>query len=219
VLGFVARMYCSGFLNKALFDCGTLVLLIVFSLVSYILFIFLLGNRFQVRNAFSDFKNMAPAGIIAFTSGCSLSTMPTTIEGTAKNLQDPSLANALIPATTNIQQIGDCLANSLLCFWIYQSFFCVAPSFSTWASFSFVFVLARFTTVAVLGGAIFIMLPIYKHYLNFNDDMIAIIVAFNVILDPIITSANVLANGALAKVFERCWIFLSRGKDVLPGKQ
>jgi Na+/H+-dicarboxylate symporter len=174
-----------------------------------------LGNRFHPRNAFSDFKNMVPAGVIAFTSGCSLSTMPVTMEGVAKNLKDPSLANALIPATTNIQQIGDCLANSLLCFWIYKSSFCVAPSFATWASFSIVFVLARFTTVAVLGGAIFIMIPIYKHYLNFNDDMVAIIIAFNVILDPIITSSNVLANGALAKVFENVWMAIS-GKKRAP---
>ena len=57
----------------------------------------------------------------------------------------------------------------------------------------------------MLGGAIFVMLPIYQHYLNFNDEMIAIILAMNVILDPIVTSSNVMANGGLAKIFENIW--------------
>ena len=72
-------------------------------------------------------------------------------------------------------------------------------------SFTTVFVLARFATAAVLGGAIFIMLPIYESYLAFNAEMIAIILAFNVILDPIVTSSNVMANGALCRVFEHVW--------------
>ena len=63
------------------------------------------------------------------------------------------------------------------------------------------FVGARFATAAVMGGAIFIMLP-YETYLNFTPEMIAIILAFNLVLDPIVTSSNVLANGALCRIFE-----------------
>jgi Na+/H+-dicarboxylate symporter len=68
--------------------------------------------------------------------------------------------------------------------------------------------LARFLTAAVIGGSIFIMLPIYETYLGFNNEMIAIILALNVVLDPIVTSSNVLANGALCRVFERFWNWL-----------
>ena len=78
----------------------------------------------------------------------------------------------------------------------------------TWLNFSFVFVLARFATAAVLGGAIFIMLPIYETYLSFTPEMIGIILAFNTILDPLITSSNVMANGALCRIFERVWTFV-----------
>ena len=35
--------------------------------------------------------------------------------------------------------------------------------------------------------------------------MIAIILALNVVLDPIVTSCNVVANGALCRVFEVVW--------------
>ena len=82
-----------------------------------------------------------------------------------------------------------------------------------WASFSLVFVLARFATAAVIGGAIFIMLPIYEAYLGFNAEMIAIILAFNVILDPVITASNVVANGALCQIFEKVWRGVARRFD------
>jgi len=136
--------------------------------------------------------------------------MPWTIEGSLKNLKSPDLAKAVIPATTNIQQIGDCLTNTFLCFLLYTHFFGHTPEFSTWFVFSGVFVLARFATAAVLGGAIFIMLPIYESYLSFTAEMTAIILAFNVILDPLVTSANVIANGALCRVFERVWSRVTR---------
>ena len=50
------------------------------------------------------------------------------------------------------------------------------------------------------------MLPIYETYLGFNPEMIAIILAFNVVLDPIITGSNVVANGSLCRVFEKVWL-------------
>lgn len=162
-------------------------------------------------------KNLIPAAGVSFSSGCSLSTMPWTIEGTSKNLQNPDLAKAVIPATTNIQQVGDCIINAFLCFLIYLHFNGHAPALSTWISFSVVFVLARFATAAVLGGAIFIMLPIYETYLNFTPEMIAIILAFNVILDPLVTCSNVVANGALCRIFERVWLaILGRLKPTKP---
>ena len=131
--------------------------------------------------------------------------MPWTIKGTSLNLKNPELAKAIIPATTNIQQIGDCITNTFLCFLIYKHFFGYTPDALTWAIFSIIFVAARFATAAVIGGAIFIMLPIYQNYLNFTDEMLAIILALNVILDPIVTSSNVMANGGLAKIFENVW--------------
>jgi Na+/H+-dicarboxylate symporter len=150
-------------------------------------------------------KNLLPAGGISLTSGCSLSTMPWTIKGASMNLENPALARAIIPATTNIQQIGDCITNAFLCFLIYKHFNGYAPDIKTLVIFSGVFVAARFATAAVLGGAIFIMIPIYQTYLGFNDEMVAIILAMNVILDPIVTSSNVMANGGLARVFEKVW--------------
>lgn len=206
VLGFAAQIYQTKLLNQVFAFYGSLVLYLILFLAMYIIFLVALGAGKSLKLISYNLKNLLPAGGIAFTSGCSLSTMPWTIQGASKTLQNPDLAQAIIPATTNIQQIGDCIANAFLCFLIYRHFYGVNPDAVIWASFSVVFVLARFTTAAILGGAIFIMLPIYESYLNFNSEMIAIIVALNVILDPLITSSNVLANGASCRVFERVWL-------------
>lgn len=207
VLGFAAQMYATHLLSHVITHYAVLILWLLSFLGIYIFFLFLLGNGFSLPRTFSSIKNLLPAWGVAIMSGCSLSTMPWTIEGTAKNLRNPSLAQAIIPATTNIQQIGDCIAQAFLCFLIYGYFYGHNPDMGTWLSFTVVFVLARFATAAVLGGAIFVMLPIYEHYLSFNTEMIAIILTLNVILDPIITSSNVIANGALCRIFERVWEF------------
>lgn len=216
VLGFTVQIYQSGLLTHVFTHYALLVLWLFLFLVVYIFALFMLGTGYSLRKNFSSIKNLLPAGGISLTSGCSLSTMPWTIEGTAKNLKNPNLAQAIIPATTNIQQIGDCIAQAFLCFLIYRHFYGVNPDLLTWINFSIIFVLARFATAAVLGGAIFIMLPIYESYLNFTPEMIAIILALNVFLDPLITSSNVMANGALCRVFEHVWTGLQTLITVLP---
>jgi len=216
VLGFTVQIHQTGLLTHVFTHYALLVLWLFFFLVVYILALFILGTGYSLRKNFSSIKNLLPAGGISLTSGCSLSTMPWTIEGTAKNLKNPNLAQAIIPATTNIQQIGDCIAQTFLCFLIYRHFYGVNPDLLTWINFSVIFVLARFATAAVLGGAIFIMLPIYESYLNFSPEMIAIILALNVFLDPLITSSNVIANGALCRVFEHVWTNLQALITVLP---
>jgi len=205
VLGFAANMYESSLLQNMLSEYSVLLLCLMAALVAYICMLFWLGARGSDKSVGSHVRNLLPAGAIALTSGCSLSTMPWTIAGTAKNLDRPELAEAIIPATTNIQQVGDCMANAFLCFVLYKHFFGVPPSLAMLATFSLAFVAARFATAAVIGGAIFIMLPVYESTLGFTPDMVAIILALNVVLDPVITSSNVMANGALCRVFERAY--------------
>jgi hypothetical protein len=211
ILGFIARMYKTDLIVQMQTQYANLVLWLILFLTLYIGILFLFGGASP--SFFQRIKNLLPATGIALGSGCSLSTMPWTIAGTAKNLQNPDLAKLIIPTTTNIQQIGDCIINSFFCFFIYYHFNGYAPSLATWCVFSGMFVLARFATAAVLGGAIFIMLPIYETYLGFTPEMTAIILAFNVILDPLVTSSNVIANGALCRIFEKMWNLIIRNPN------
>jgi hypothetical protein len=210
ILGFVARMVQTHLLDQMFTHYAEHFLWLVFFLALYAILLFAIGSG---RGLFQALKNLLPATGIAFSSGCSLSTMPWTIEGASKNLDNPDLAKAIIPATTNIQQVGDCIANAFLCFLIYRHFHGHNPSLGVWIPFSCLFVLARFATAAVLGGAIFIMIPLYETYLGFTPEMIAIILAFNVLLDPLITCSNVIGNGALCRIFEKTWGFVTRRLD------
>lgn len=212
VVGFVARMHQTHLLTTLFQESSLLVGALTLLLLTYLALLFLIGNRGSIKKTLQAVQNLAPAAGIAFTSGCSLSTMPWTIAGAEKNLKNPHLAKIIIPATTNIQQIGDCIGNAFLCFLIYTHFFGHPPDLTTWVQFSALFTLARFATAAVLGGAIFIMLPIYESYLSFTPEMIALILAFNILLDPLITSCNVIANGALCPIFETLWNWISKPK-------
>lgn len=212
ILGFIAQIYKTGMLDMMIAHYSILILYLVGFLAAYLFLIYFIGANFRIRLMFTHMKNLMPAYFIALTSGCSLSTMPWTIKGASLNLKDPEFAKAIIPATTNIQQIGDCIMNTFLCYLIYNHFYGHAPDNNTLLVFSLVFVIARFATAAVIGGAIFIMLPIYRTYLDFSDEMIAIILAMNAILDPIVTSSNVFANGGLAKIFESVWGRVHRKK-------
>jgi Na+/H+-dicarboxylate symporter len=205
ILGFIARMYNQQFFGQMFAQYADIFIWLPFFVLLYIGWLFLLGSGFSRRICLQNMQNLLPAAGMAFSSGCSLSTMPWTIEGTSRNLCNPDLAKVVIPATTNIQQTGDCIAQAFLCFILYLHFNGAPPSIAVWLPFSVVFVLARFATAAVLGGAIFIMLPIYEYYLGFTPEMIAIVLALNAILDPLITCSNVVANGALCRIFERVW--------------
>jgi Na+/H+-dicarboxylate symporter len=216
ILGFACHMYQTNLLQQMTTQYGILLLWLLGTLSFYIIVLFAIGAGRDLRVTRRHIANLLPAGTIALTSGCSLSTLPWTIQGTARNLDHPDMAQAIIPATTNIQQIGDCIANSFLCFIIYRHFYGHTPDLVMLFNFSIAFVLARFATAAIIGGAIFIMLPIYEAYLNFTPEMIAVILALNVVLDPFITSSNVMANGALCRLFERLWYGLLRKPILKP---
>jgi Na+/H+-dicarboxylate symporter len=209
VLGFFAKIHYTNLFHHLLKTSSKLALYLTLVLILYLFFLFFISS-FSFTKTLQNLRNLLPAGGVAFLSGCSLSTMPWTIEGSSKNLDNKALAQAIIPATTNIQQIGDCIAQAFLCFIIYTCFYRHPPSLSIWITFSLVFTLARFATAGILGGAIFIMLPIYENYLYFNAEMISVVLAFNTLLDPLITSANVIANGALCRLFEKIWIPILR---------
>src|SRR3990167_4775870 len=104
ILGFVAQMYQTKLLTHVFNHYAIIVLWLSLFLVLYLVVLFALGAGGSFTRMMINMKNLLPAGGVAFTSGCSLSTMPWTIEGTAKTLRNPELAKVLIPATTNVQQ-------------------------------------------------------------------------------------------------------------------
>ncbi len=208
VFGFLVFMQHSGLLEEIVNSYLSIIAFVTCVILAYLVLILAVASRFNGQECVRIIRHIWPTGVISFTTMSSAATMPFTIEAAEKNLKTPGFAAMLIPATTNIQQVGDCIANAFLCLVILKNFGKPMPDILSWSIFLMWFTLARYTTAAVLGGAIFIMVPIYEHYLGFTHEMTALIIALNVVLDPIITSTNVLCNGGLAIVFERLWIYI-----------
>lgn len=206
VLGFLLNIQKSGLLSNLTKNYGFAFLIILFGIVFYLLLLFSIAGSFRIHEVVRQIKNIWPAGLIAFTSSSSAATMPFTIAAVEKNVRDPSFAGLIIPATTNIQQIGDCIANVFFGLLILKQFGFPFPEMSAWLPFMVVYVLARFTTAGMIGGAIFILIPIYEKYLGFTPEMSSVLLALNILLDPFITSSNVIANGALCVIFEKIWL-------------
>jgi len=109
ILGFIARMLKTQILSQMFAQYTSILLWLILFLIGYIILLFFLGSDFSMRSFLKSIINLIPAASISFSSGCSLSTLPWTIEGASKNLKNPEFAKAILPATTNIQQIGDCI--------------------------------------------------------------------------------------------------------------
>ena len=82
-------------------------------------------------------------------------------------------------------------------------------------SFAFYFVLAKFAVAAVPGGGVLVMLPVLEQHLGFNPMMLSLITTLYIIIDPLITSANVMGNGAFAMFFSKVYSLGSKEKTVV----
>ncbi len=213
VFGFFLNMFITGSFVTAAKDCLEILIIMMIGLFLYITIIFIVAGG-GISRGIEMIKNALPAGFTAFSSMSSAATMPVTIAVTEKNLRHKPFAGMLIPATTNIQQIGDCFCNVFLCCMILSFFGKGIPDAMTFFTFLSVFVIARYTTAGMIGGAIFIMLPIYQSYLGFNSEMISLILGFNMVLDPLITATNVMANSGLCVIFEKLWMTFNTNTKV-----
>ena len=141
--------------------------------------------------------------------------MPVTISATEKNLSTPTFAHLAIPSTVNVHLLGDSLGVPILGFAVLLFWGQPFPDFISYLGFVFFFCLAKFSTAAVPGGGIFVLLPVLKEYLGLNDQMIAFAQVLYLLQDPLLTSANVMGNGAFALILHRVAVAC---KLVSPGK-
>lgn len=203
VAGFVVKLQADGLMQMILHDYTRIFLVIATTQFSYILLLYFLLNNGSLTKTLQSLRNMLPAAISGFSTMSSAASMPLTIMGVENNTQNKELARSVVPATVNIHLMGDCIAISIFAYAIMKNFGVAEPSLITYAIFTFYFMLAKFSVAAVPGGGIIVMLPILESYLGFNSSMLSLITALYVLFDPVITCANVLGNGAFAKLIDK----------------
>ncbi|MDP5110271.1 MAG: cation:dicarboxylase symporter family transporter [Rickettsiaceae bacterium] len=202
VIGFVIKLQFDGIIMQIIKDYTAIFAIIGAAQFGYITFLFFALNKFKFSKSILAIKNMLPATLSGFSTMSSAASMPLTIIGTEKNAKNKDLVHTVVPATVNIHLIGDCIAIPCFAFAILKNFDIAQPDVATYFMFSIYFVIAKFSVAAIPGGGIIVMLPILEQYLGFNSNMLSLITALYILFDPIITSANVLGNGAFAKIID-----------------
>lgn len=216
ILTYLIPFFISGFVVKLQYE-GTLYVMVsqywlIFIIVAcaqllYILSVYLILNTLDVKKTIQNIQNMFPAVLTGFSTMSSAAAMPFTLVGVTNNTKNKDIARAVIPTTVNIHLIGDCIAIPIFSYAVLKSFLMPEPTLIEYVFFTFYFVLAKFSVAAIPGGGIIVMLPILQKYLGFNGDMMSLVTTLYILFDPVITSINILGNGAFAQLIDKIGIF------------
>jgi len=208
IMGFIVKLQFDGVITTIVKDYTLIFSVVALSQFGYICGIYFLLSKGRFVECLQSVKNMLPAAISGFSTMSSAAAMPLTLIGVQNNARQKDLAKSVVPATVNIHLVGDCFAIPIFAYAVLKNYDMAEPALLDYLIFSFYFVLAKFSVAAIPGGGIIVMLPILESYLGFNAEMMSLITALYILFDPVITAANVLGNGAFAKMIDRTVIFL-----------
>lgn len=173
------------------------------AIYTFALYFFVSGGA--LKKTIKMLKNMGSAFLTALSTMSSGVTMPVTIMCVEKNVKNKELAASTVSSTVNIHLLGDCIAIPSLAFAILRYSGMPEPTFAQYCVFALFFTIAKFSVAAIPAGGIVVMVPILERYLGFTPEMSSLIIALYVIWDPVITSFNVLGNGAFAKLIDQLY--------------
>ncbi|MFA6303375.1 MAG: cation:dicarboxylase symporter family transporter [Legionella sp.] len=215
VLGFIFKLEYEHILQTSLKLYGPILLLIIVTQWLYICSWYFIASNFKFKKFLFYLKNVLPASLVGFSTISSAAAMPVLLVSTEKNLDSPEKARILVPAIINIHTLGSAIGVPILSLATMINFGLPMPSLSVFAIFAFYTALAKYAVAAVPGGVIIVVAPILEAHLGFSSDMIGLITAVYLIIDPFGTVANVTANGAFPIIFTRIHEKLSSLK--MPG--
>ncbi len=207
ILGFVFKLEHEGTLSKALKTFAPVFFIVVGTQLSYVLFLYLVAAKFSIRTFWRYIKNVLPATITGFSTISSAATMPVLILCTEKNLDNPDVADMVIPATINFHTIGSAIGITILSLTTLLAFGHELPNFFEFIEFGLVYALAKFAVAAVPGGAIIVVTPLLEQYFHFSTEMVGIMTAFYMLFDPFGTATNVTGNGFFPIAFSKLYKF------------
>lgn len=152
--------------------------------------------------------NMLPAGITGFSTMSGAVTMPVTLECTTKNANNPTLAQMVIPTTSNMHMLGDDITITLTALTLLMVSGVPIPSFIDFIPYVIGFCIAKLACVGIAGASLLVVLPVLKEHLGLSSEMVSLITTLYVLHDPFGTFHNVMGNGAFALFVEKIFITL-----------
>lgn len=205
VLGFIIKMQHEGTLSLIIKEYALLLVVVAVLAYGYMFTLMFLASSRNLKETFRKFKNLVPGVLIGLCSMSSAAAIPSTIEGSEKNLEQPNIAKFVIPATANMHLLGDCFAIPIIGLALMISFGNQLPSFSEYLIFSLYGVIAKFAAAGIPGGSALIFVPIFENIFGFDSTMLTAVTAIYVLFDPVATSSNVFGHGMFAILFEKVY--------------
>lgn len=210
LMGFVLKLLVEGQMYYFLTTNGKSCAIMITFLFLYLCLWWYAAHKCTKVPAMVLMKNIFPAMVTGATTMSSAAALPFSIEAATKNTKDPVLANAVMPISINFHMVGDTICIPILAVIILNSFSCPMPTVTTYLFFGFCFVLNKFAGAGIPGGTIMVSLPILQHYLGFSEEMLALIAAFYMLIDPITTTGNITANNFLVIFIKKAWGRITR---------
>lgn len=205
VSGFIVKMQYEGTLLLIIKEYALLLCLVAVLAYGYMFLIMFILSGKNLKNTFQKFKNLVPSVLIGLFSMSSAAAIPTTIEGSEKNLENKNIAKFVVPATANMHLLGDCFAIPIIGLALMVSFGYELPTVSQYFVFTLYGVVAKFAAAGIPGGSALIFVPIFESLFGFLAPMLTAITAIYVLFDPVATSSNVFGHGMFAILFEKVY--------------
>lgn len=219
VFGFVLKMQKEGTLISLFTNYGQIFLVICLLLVVYITFVYAVAYRFKPGLFLQGIRTMLPAGLTGFTTMSSAATMPVTLAATEQNTKDAGFAQLVIPTTVNIHLMGDALGIPLIGLAILQLSGLPMPGVEQYAIFVAYFCMAKFSTAAIPGGGVLVLLPTLQTHLGLTPEMAGLVATIYILQDSLFTGANVMGNGGFALVCHRFFRMIRLIRPQVPSSQ
>jgi len=201
ILGFVLKLQHDKALSAVFEDYIAIFTIMIIVIYAYVILLYGAASSFRVKGWLTSMRNMLPALVTAIATSSSSATIPVTLEGSKKNVKEHDIADAMVPVIASTNSIGSCFSIIVLVLVIIESF--GTQSLTIWEHVRFLsyFLLLKFAAAAP-GSDIIMVLGLLEG-LGFSPAMLSLITAIYVILNPIITGANVAGDGALVIIFTK----------------
>jgi Na+/H+-dicarboxylate symporter len=214
ILGFILKMEHEGTLTYVLKQYGPVYLLIAAVQLVYLLSLFAIGAKLNPKTWLTYLRNMLPPVITGVSTMSSAAALPFSLTAAEQNTQNPLIARSVIPATVNMNLMGDSIGAPLMIIATMVTFGLGTPSYGLFLVFALWYVMYMFTVAAVPGATILVMTPLIEKVLGFNPEMVGLATALYILYDAIGTTMNVLGNGAFVVLFNRIFGKMFSGKTV-----
>lgn len=204
ILGFILKLQHDQILLVVFKDYIAIFTIMIVVIYLYVILLYGIASSFNITNWLTSMKNMAPALVTAIATSSSSATIPVTLEGCKKNVKEHDMVDSMVPVIASTSSPGNCFCIIVLALVIIESF--GTQSLTIWGHLSFLlyFLLLKFTAAAP-GSNIIVVLGILEGYLHFSPAMLSLITAIYVMINPIITGANVTGDGALIIIFTKLY--------------